>query len=161
MPTCISIERIGTIHSPFTSLENMPIQPVGAREVEGSVVLRPEFAPGLRDLDGFSHIYLIYHFHKAGNAKLEVVPYLDSQARGVFATRSPLRPGRLGMSIVEVLRVEDNVVFLRGVDVLDGTPLLDIKPYIPQFDQRENVRTGWMCKDRADVASARSDNRFV
>jgi tRNA (adenine37-N6)-methyltransferase len=161
MHCSISIEPVGTIHSPHTSLENMPIQPVGAREVEGTAILRPEFAPGLKDLDGFSHIYLLYHFHKAGNMKLEVVPFMDSQARGVFATRSPLRPSGLGMSIVEVLRVEDNVVFLRGVDVLDGTPLLDIKPYIPQFDQRENVRTGWMCGDREDVASARSDKRFV
>ncbi len=161
MHISVSIEQIGTIHSPYTSLENMPIQPVGAKEVEGTAVLRPELAPGLRDLDGFSHIYLLYHFHRAGNVKLEVVPYLDTRARGVFATRSPLRPSGIGMSIVEVLRVEDNVVFLRGVDVLDGTPLLDIKPYIPQFDQRENVRTGWMCKDCADVASTRSDNRFV
>lgn len=161
MRLSISIERIGTIHSPHTSLENMPIQPVGAMEVEGTAILRPEFAPGLKDLDGFSHIYLLYHFHKAGDMKLEVVPFMDSQARGVFATRSPLRPSGLGMSIVEVLRVQDNVVFLRGVDVLDGTPLLDIKPYIPQFDQRENVRTGWMCRDCADVASARSDKRFA
>lgn len=157
----IDLTCIGIIHTPYKDLKNMPIQPVGAKDTEGTLELAPEYAAGLKDLEGFSHVYLLYHFHKAGEMKLEVVPYMDTHTRGVFSTRSPLRPGRIGLSIVEVVRVEDNVVHLRGVDVLDGTPLLDIKPYIPQFDQRDNVRTGWMCKDCEDVANARSDDRFV
>ncbi len=154
------MQPIGTIHSPYTRIENMPIQPRGARDVEGSVHVREEFAEGLRDLDGFSHIYLLYHFHKAGEPRLTVVPFLDTTPRGVFATRSPLRPNPIGLSIVEVVRIEGTTIVIKGVDILDGTPLLDIKPYIPAFDAVENAASGWMTARPEDVEKTRSDDRF-
>lgn len=157
----VTLPCIGVIRSPFTELKNMPIQPVGAKDVEGRAEIEAHYQEGLKDLDGFSHIYLIYHFHQAPRVQLRVTPYMDDAEHGVFATRSPLRPAHIGMSVVELLRVEGSVLHLRGVDILDGTPLLDVKPYMPQFDARENVRTGWMQKDDDAVASARSDTRFA
>jgi tRNA-Thr(GGU) m(6)t(6)A37 methyltransferase TsaA len=157
----IEISKIGIIHSPFKELGNMPIQPVGAQDAEGEVVLEERFTAGLKDLDGFSHIYLIYHFHKATRMELEVVPYMDSEKRGVFATRSPLRSAHIGMSIVELLAVEGNRLKVRGIDVLDGTPLIDVKPYILQFDYREGATSGWMKSAQEEVDRKRSDNRFV
>ncbi|MFP3867884.1 MAG: tRNA (N6-threonylcarbamoyladenosine(37)-N6)-methyltransferase TrmO [Desulfobacteraceae bacterium] len=153
-------EYIGVIHSPFTALENMPIQPVGAQDVEGEVIVEERFQAGLKDLKGFSHIYLIYHFHQAIRTELEVLPYMDTEKRGVFATRSPLRPSHLGLSIVELLGIEGNRLKIRGVDILDGTPLLDIKPYILHFDHREGATSGWMKSSREDVEGRRSDDRF-
>lgn len=157
----VTLPYIGVVCSPFTKLEDMPIQPVGAPDTEGTVEIRPEYQDGLKDLEGFSHIYLLYHFHKASRVLLRVTPYMDSAEHGVFATRSPLRPAHLGMSVVELLAVEGNLLRIRGLDVLDGTPVLDIKPLMPQFDGRENVRTGWMQKDGEAVAAARSDTRFA
>jgi len=139
----------------------MPIQPVGAGDVEGEVVLDAKYADGLSDLDGFSHAYLIYVFHKAGAPKLRVTPYLDKLPRGVFATRSPLRPNPIGLSIVEIGGISGNRMRIRGVDILDGTPLLDIKPYLPQFDHRENASTGWMRAARETIENIRSDKRFT
>ena len=155
------MEPIGIIKSPFTRLEEMPIQPKGASGIDGVVEVEERFAEGLKDLDGFSHIYLIYEFHMAKRTDLSVVPFMDTVKRGVFSTRSPLRPNHIGLSIVELVRVEGNSVFIRGVDVLDGTPLLDIKPYIASFDEVENSRSGWMQADQAEVAEKRSDSRFV
>lgn len=154
-------DYIGVIRTPFTDLQGMPIQPCGAREVTGEVVINPELQEGLKDLDGFSHIYLIYHLHKAAQKKLTVVPFMDTVPRGVFATRSPVRPSHLGLSIVELLSVEENRIKVRGVDILDGTPLLDIKPYIHAFDCPENASSGWMTADRKEVEDKRSDQRFV
>ena len=152
---------IGVIHTPFTDPANMPIQPPGARDVLGTVVIDPEYAEGLKDLDGFSHIYLLYYFHKAAAARLRVVPFMDSEERGVFATRSPLRPGRIGLSLVELVAVEGTRLTVRGIDVLDGTPLIDIKPYIPQFDCWRTATSGWMKGSLSDVEKKHSDNRFV
>lgn len=154
-------DYIGTISSPFTTLSDMPIQPVGAKDAEGVVHVKETLAEGLTDLAGFSHIYLLYHFHAATRAELSVIPFMDTEKRGVFATRSPLRPSHIGLSIVEVMGVEGAAVRVRGIDVLDGTPLLDIKPYIPQFDHRDPVQTGWMAADRKAVCDARSDERFL
>lgn len=154
------MHSIGTIRSPFTSLSNMPVQPLGAMDIEGKVVVDSEFEEGLNDLEGFSHIYLLYHFHKAERTELSVVPFLDTQPRGVFATRSPLRPGHIGLSIVELLHREANVLTIRGVDILDNTPLLDIKPYIPAFDKARNCRTGWFSASTEEVEKTRSDSRF-
>jgi tRNA-Thr(GGU) m(6)t(6)A37 methyltransferase TsaA len=156
-----STEYIGVIHSPFTRLEDMPIQPVGARSVEGEVVVDERFAPGLQDLGGFSHIHLLYCFHLAARVELTVVPFMDSVVHGVFATRSPLRPVRLGLSVVELIAVEGNRLRVRGLDVLDGTPLLDIKPFIPQFDNRPGASSGWMKSTPDEVQRKRSDQRFV
>lgn len=155
------MKPIGVIRSPFQTLENMPIQPKGAYDIEGEVIVDPLYVNGLADLEGFSHIYLIYHFHKAGRTELRVTPFMDTCTRGVFSTRSPLRPNHIGLSIVELLQVVDNRLIVRGVDVLDDTPLLDIKPYIAQFDSVETSRSGWLCGDEHDVAAKRSDSRFV
>ena len=155
------IQPIGIIHSPFKQLENMPIQPKGAQEVLGQVELLPEFAAGLQDLEGFSHIYLIVQFHEARREALKVVPFMDNVPRGVFATRSPLRPNHIGLSIVELVEVNGNVLTIKGVDVLDGTPLLDIKPYIARFDHVNDSRSGWMQATDVEVKDKRSDGRFV
>ncbi|HPU86695.1 MAG TPA: tRNA (N6-threonylcarbamoyladenosine(37)-N6)-methyltransferase TrmO [Candidatus Latescibacteria bacterium] len=151
---------IGVIRSPFTKLEGMPIQSAGARDVEGTVEVCPECAEGLKDLDGFSHIYLIYWFHRAPRTELLVVPFLDTEQRGVFATRSPLRPSRIGLSIVELLHVEGRILTVRGVDILDGTPLLDIKPYVPEFDHRPGATSGWLKAAKGSPAQARAEREM-
>lgn len=157
----MTIEPIGTIHTPYSKLEEMPIQPKGAAGTIGTLLLDKAYAQGLADLDGFSHIYMLYHFHKASRTELTVTPFMDTVTRGVFATRSPLRPSHIGMSVTEIISVEGNVVTVKGIDILDGTPLLDIKPYIPQFDSVSDVRTGWMDRSDEEVADASSDSRFV
>ncbi len=138
----------------------MPIQPSGAAGVRGSVEILPELVEGLRDLDGFSHIILLYHFHQVQEFKLTVLPFLDSQPRGVFATRAPVRPNPIGLSIVRLLSVEGNILHVENVDILDGTPVLDIKPYVPAFDRPPADRVGWLEQARDKVQSKRSDSRF-
>ncbi len=160
-PSTISLEPIGFIHSPFTSLEDMPIQPKGAADAIGTLELQPQFADGLADLEGFSHVYLLYYFHKATATKLTVTPFMDTVQRGVFATRAPVRPSHLGLSVVELVGVEGNCVTVRGIDVLDGTPLLDIKPYIERFDHPGQSRSGWMQADDEAIRHRRSDERFT
>jgi len=155
------LQPIGTIHSPYKTLRDMPIQPKGAARELGTIEVFSEHTPGLRDLEGFSHIYLLYQFHKAERTELSVIPFMDSTARGVFATRSPLRPNHIGLSIVELTDVTGNIITIRGIDVLDGTPLLDIKPYIAAFDEVQNSRSGWMQASPAEVAAKRSDGRFA
>lgn len=152
---------IGTIHSPFTEARGMPIQPSGAAGVTGTVEVLPAYREGLADLDGFSHIILIYHFHRSESFKLKVVPFMDTAERGLFATRAPRRPNAIGLSVVALEKVEDGVLHIRGVDVLDGTPLLDIKPWVPAFDQPAEVRTGWLERTGHQVDSKRSDDRFA
>jgi tRNA-Thr(GGU) m(6)t(6)A37 methyltransferase TsaA len=139
----------------------MPIQPAGARDVEGRVRIDDCYAEGLRDLEGFSHVYLIYLFHKAKEMRLTVTPFLDTCTRGVFATRSPLRPNHIGLSIVELVRVEGNTLIIKGVDVLNETPLLDVKPYVENFDRVGQSRSGWMTASAEDVSAKRSDDRFT
>jgi len=156
----IELEPIGIIHTPFTDLEGMPIQPAGAAGVRGRVEVFEEYRAGLKDLDGFSHIILLYHFHRSRGFELEVVPFMDSEPRGLFATRAPRRPNPIGLSVVQLDRVEDGVLLVQNVDMLDGTPLLDIKPYVPEFDQPDRVRTGWLGRTARTVAERRSDDRF-
>lgn len=153
--------QVGIIHSPWKTLKNMPIQPKGAKEVIGKVEVFDEFAEGLHDLEGFSHIYLIYLFHKATRVELTVTPFMDTVERGVFATRSPLRPSHFGLSIVELLERKENEIVIRGVDILDQTPLLDIKPYIAAFDKVSESKSGWLTSSDEAVVKARSDDRFV
>jgi len=153
----ITLRPIGVIHSPHKRAEETPIQPVYAQGIEGSVEIFPEYADGLRDLEGFSHIYLIYHFHRAGPARLIVKPFLEDVPRGVFATRAPVRPNPIGLSLVRLVRREGNVLYLEDVDILDGTPLLDIKPYVSRFDSRENARCGW--QEGVDEGTARVRGR--
>ena len=155
------LRPIGVVRSPWVSLEGMPIQPAGAKGAEGQVLLDPEFATGLADLDGFSHAYLIYQFHQSQGFALTVTPFLDDTPRGLFSTRAPRRPNPIGLSIVRVLGVSGNVLRIGDVDVLDGTPLLDIKPYMPAFDAFPEARAGWAEKSQAQVGATRSDRRFV
>ena len=154
----IEYEPIGTVHSPFIDSKGTPIQPSRAKNVAGTVVVFQEFVDGLCDLDGFSHIILLCHLHKTANYRLKVIPFLDTQLRGLFATRAPNRPNPIGLSIVELLRVDGNTLTIRGVDLLDGTPVLDIKPYIGEFDSRDTLRVGWLKQARKDMNVA--DDRF-
>jgi tRNA-Thr(GGU) m(6)t(6)A37 methyltransferase TsaA len=133
---------IGVIHSPFTDKDKTPIQPTRSA-ASGYVEVFPEFAEGLLDLEGFSHIILLYVFHQSDSYTLRVKPFLDDQLRGLFATRYPYRPNPIGLSIVRLLAWHENILDIDGVDMLDGTPLLDIKPYVPEFDIYSDVRTGW------------------
>lgn len=156
----VSLEPIGTIYTPFEKKEGMPIQPKGAEGIKGRIVLYEEFAPGLADLDGFSHIILIYQFNKSEGFKLKVVPFLDNTPRGVFATRAPRRPNPIGLSVVRLTGINNNILDIENVDMLNETPLLDIKPYIPEFDFIELVRTGWAEKNITKLDNTRSDKRF-
>lgn len=139
----------------------MPIQPAGAAGVKGMVEVFAEFRPGLDDLDGFSHVILLYYFHRARDFKLHVVPFMDTEPRGLFATRAPNRPNPIGLSVVELNKIEDGVLHVQNVDVLDGTPLLDVKPYAPAFDAVADVRTGWLARAQARVAGQKADGRFT
>lgn len=157
----IEFKPIGRIHSPFTTLGGMPIQPTGALGVEGTVEVFPEFQAGLKDLDGFSHIILLYVFHESNKYKLNVVPYMDTEPRGLFSTRAPKRPNPIGLSVVQLDAIENGVLYIRNVDILDGTPLLDIKPFVPEFDAPQVERTGWLEQARKTVAKRKSDDRFI
>lgn len=152
MSRTIVYKPIGVIRSEHTEPERTPIQPVYAVCCSGRAEISPEFEAGLRDLDGFSHIHIIYHLHKAGQTRLMVKPFLQDVERGIFATRAPCRPNPIGMSIVRLVRREGNVLFLEGVDVLDGAPLLDIKPYIGRFDRIDGASNGW--QDEIDEETA-------
>jgi tRNA-Thr(GGU) m(6)t(6)A37 methyltransferase TsaA len=156
----ISYQPIGLIHSPFRDIAGMPIQPSGAANIQGRVELFSEFEPGLKDLAGFSHIILLYHFHQVQEPDLLVKPFMDSQARGIFATRAPKRPNPIGISVVELLEVEQNILRVKNIDILDGTPLLDIKPYVPEFDQHPADRVGWLEQLKGQVQTHRADRRF-
>lgn len=140
----VRLRPIGMIHSPHRRAEETPIQAVHARGVRGRAEVLPEYADGLRDLEGFSHMFLIYWFHKACSPQLIVKPFLDDATRGVFATRAPCRPNPIGLSTVRLVEREGNVLHLEDLDVLDGTPLLDIKPYVARFDRHDNTRSGWI-----------------
>ncbi len=144
---------IGVIHSEHTIAEETPIQPVYAKGCKGQVKVFAEFAEGLRDLEGFSYIYLLYHFHQSTGAKLLVKPFLQDAEHGVFATRAPCRPNAIGLSIVKLIKREGNVLHVENVDVIDGTPLLDIKPYTAKFDLYEVTKSGW--QDEVDDVLAR------
>lgn len=151
---------IGTIRSPFKALEGMPIQPRGAVGIPGTIELLPEFEVGLKDLYGFSHIILLYLFDRSEGFNLEVIPFMDTSPRGVFATRAPKRPNPIGLSVVELESVEETVLHIRNVDILDGTALLDVKPFVPEFDCPQDVRTGWIANSQDSVSTKKSDGRF-
>ena len=156
----IQYRPIGIIHSPFKDIEGMPIQPTGASKIKSTIEIYPEFTEGLKDLEGFSHIILLYHFHKVKESKLIVTPFMDSQSRGVFATRAPKRPNPIGLSIVKLINIEQNILNIGNIDVIDGTPLLDIKPYVPEFDQHQADRVGWLEKAKGKIQNKKSDGRF-
>lgn len=156
----IQYQPIGVIHTPFKDVEGMPIQPAGAANTQGTVEVFPRFADGLKDLEGFSHIILLYHLHRVQSSQLIVMPFLDSQPRGVFATRAPKRPNPIGLSVVKLLSVKQNALHVENVDIIDGTPLLDIKPYVPEFDWHQADRIGWLEQAIGKVQNASSDRRF-
>ncbi|WP_338751599.1 tRNA (N6-threonylcarbamoyladenosine(37)-N6)-methyltransferase TrmO [Bacillus sp. FJAT-52991] len=139
----ITLEAIGTIYTPFKEEKGMPIQAVAAKDVEGYIEINEEFVPGLKDIEEFSHLTLIYHLHLVTDVSLEVKPFLDHQPHGVFATRYPRRPNKIGLSTVRLQRAEGNRLYISEVDMLNETPLLDIKPFVPQFDNRETNQIGW------------------
>ena len=136
------MSTIGVIHSPYTEKSETPIQPSRSQAI-GTVEVYPKFADGLQDIEGFSHLILLYVFHRSSEYSLQVTPFLDDQTRGLFATRYPCRPNPIGLSTVRLLSRDANVLEIEGVDVLDGTPLLDVKPYMPEFDIHQDVSAGW------------------
>jgi tRNA-Thr(GGU) m(6)t(6)A37 methyltransferase TsaA len=158
----LTYRPIGRVRSPFKEREGAPIQGAFAPEAKGAIEVLPEFAEGLADLDGFSHIWVLYHFHLSGGFKLKVVPFMDDVERGLFSTRAPRRPNPIGLSLVRLLGVEGNVLRIAEVDMLDGTPVLDIKPYSPEIDGRPEVRCGWLDGVDPDTRRRRSraDGRF-
>jgi tRNA-Thr(GGU) m(6)t(6)A37 methyltransferase TsaA len=158
MTNIIEYRPIGVVHSPFTDQRGTPIQPSRADGARGTVEIFSEFAEGLSDLAGFSHIYLICHLHRIEGYELKVVPYLDTVRRGLFATRSPRRPNPIGLSVVDLISIEGNVLTVENIDMLDGTPVLDIKPFTAEFDERHGVRTGWL--EQARASRRRADDRF-
>jgi len=151
---------IGIIHSPFKSREGMPIQPIGAIGVKAEIEIFPEYVEGLQDLEGFSHITLLYHCHLSKAYKLKVKPFLDDVARGLFATRAPARPNPIGMSLVRLMRIENATLFVQDIDIIDQTPLLDIKPFVPDFDVRKAAKTGWLAKKASNAKKISDDGRF-
>ena len=150
---------IGIIHTPFKTTQGMPVQASRAKGIKGKIEIKPEYVEGLEDLDGFSHIILLFHFHLSQGYSLKVIPFFDDQLRGVFATRAPKRPNSIGLSIVALKKVSANILEVEDVDMLDGTPLLDIKPYTPEFDTRDNVKCGWLAN--AKSKKVKSDKRFI
>lgn len=160
IPKEIRYSPIGVIHSPHKDIKGMPIQPTGAKGIGGTVEVKKKYTDGLKDLGGFEYIMLIYHFHRSKVYSLEVKPFLDDSLRGVFATRAPKRPNAIGMSIVRLLKVEGNTLHIEDVDILDGTPLLDIKPYVPDFDVRRTNAIGWLSRKAVRAITKKSDGRF-
>jgi tRNA-Thr(GGU) m(6)t(6)A37 methyltransferase TsaA len=156
----IRYKPIGIIHSPFKEPRGTPIQPAGAWDIESTVEIASEYVEGLEDVGGFSHIILIYHFHLSRGYLLKVKPYMDEKSRGVFATRAPRRPNPIGTSVVRLVKVDGNMLYIKDVDIVDGTPLLDIKPYVPEFDIRKVERIGWLKKNVNKLSRARDDGRF-
>jgi len=158
--TLIEYRPIGIIHSPFKTPEGTPIQPTGAKDVEGSIEIFPEYTAGLDDLTGFSHIFLIYHFHLSKKFSLKVTPFLDNRKRGLFATRAPSRPNPIGLSVVRLVDITDGNLMVKDIDVVNGTPLLDVKPYVPEFDVRQVDQNGWIGKRTREIEGAADDGRF-
>jgi tRNA-Thr(GGU) m(6)t(6)A37 methyltransferase TsaA len=156
----IRYSPIGVIYSPFKEPKGMPIQPSGAQGIAGTVEVMPEYRDGLKDLEGFSHIFLVYHFHLSQGYSLMVKPFLDDSMRGVFATRAPRRPNGIGISVVRLVKIEGCVLYIEDLDMVDGTPLLDIKPYVPEFDGRAAERIGWLAGKLEKAAAMEADERF-
>jgi len=157
----IKFRPIGIIHSPFKEAKGVPIQPSAAKGIEGKVEIFPEYTEGLEDIGNFSHIFLIYHLHLSRKYSLKVKPYMDDKERGVFATRAPSRPNPIGISVVELLEVDGNMLHIKNVDIVDGTPLLDIKPYVPEFDIHNVKKIGWLEKNVHKLPETKDDGRFI
>jgi tRNA-Thr(GGU) m(6)t(6)A37 methyltransferase TsaA len=157
----IKYKPIGIIHSPFKEPQGTPIQPAGAKGTNGTVEIFLEYAEGLKDIEGFSHIILLYHFHLSKESTLIAKPYMDNETHGVFAMRGPSRPNPIGISVVRLVKVEGNMLHIRDVDIVDGTPLLDVKPYIPEFDIRKVQRIGWLEENVHKLSTSKDNGRFT
>ncbi len=151
---------IGIIHSPFRQAQGTPVQPFSARDIRGSVEVFAPFLPGLKDLEGFERVWLLFWCDRASAAELLVTPYRDRVKRGLFATRAPARPNPIGISVVRLLEIRKNTLQVAELDILDGTPLLDIKPYVPQYDSYPTARCGWLDADNIDKGTLTADSRF-
>ena len=152
---------IGVVHSPFKVPQDVPIQSAAAEGVTGYIELSTEYVEGLRDVGGFSHLILIYHCHMAQEYSLLVRPFLDKQLHGVFSTRAPSRPNPIGLSIVRLNKIENTLLHIKDVDIIDGTPLLDIKPFVPEFDERTTAKIGWLTGNIDNMRQRRDDGRFA
>ena len=156
----IIYKPIGIIHSPFKTIEGVPIQPAGANDIRGKIEVYKEYSEGLHSLEAFSHIILVYHFHLSEGYNLKTIPFMDGSEHGVFATRAPKRPNPIGISVVKVKSIETNIINIENIDVIDGTPLLDIKPYVSRFDNVKKEKNGWLSDNKNAVSFMKSDNRF-
>ena len=152
--------QIGIIHSPFKEPKGTPIQPRAAQGIDGTVEVFQEYTEGLKDIDGFSHVILVYHFHLSKESSLKVKPFMDDQTHGVFSTRAPNRPNPIGISVVQLVKIEGNILQVKDLDIVDGTPLLDIKPYVPEFDIRDAKKKGWLEKNVSKLTTSKDDGRF-
>lgn len=156
----IILKPIGTIYTPFKEPVGVPIQSIAGKGIEGRVEIFPEFEEGLCDTEGFSHLILLFHLHKSWKSDLKVKPFMDEDYRGVFSTRSPNRPNPIGLSIVELVKRKGNILYIKDLDIIDGTPLLDIKPYIPASDIRETEKIGWLKNKIDKMKEMKDDGRF-
>ncbi len=156
----ITFKPIGKILSQFKEPKGTPIQPTAEGSGAGKIEIFPEYQEGLKDIDGFSHLILLYYCHRAGDPSLTVKPFMEDRERGIFSIRAPSRPNSIGLSIVRLLKVDNNILYIKDIDILDETPLLDIKPYVPDFDKREDVRIGWLEKNVKKLSNTEDDGRF-
>lgn len=151
---------IGIIHTPFKQGKGTPIQPTAGGGIKGKIEMFSQYEKGLKDLQGFSHIILLYHMHKAKEYRLLAKPFLSDTEKGIFAIRAPSRPNSIGLSIVRLQKIEQNMIYIQDLDIIDGTPLLDIKPWVGEFDRRENIRTGWLENNVDKLDHTRDDGRY-
>lgn len=152
---------IGVISTPFKKPRGTPIQPRAARGIKGRVIVYEKYREGLKGLRGFSHIILLFHFHLSAKFTLLVKPYMDNKLYGVFATRAPRRPNSIGISVVKLKKIKGNVLYVEDIDIVDGTPLLDVKPYVPHFDTPEVKRIGWLAENIHQLPRKKDDGRFL
>jgi len=157
----IKYKQIGTVYSPFKEPKGTPIQPTGGEDIEGTIEVFPEYSEGLKDLDGFSHIILLFHCHLTKSVSLKVKPFLDDQLHGIFSTRSPGRPNPIGISVVRLEKIMGNILHIKDLDIVNGTPLLDIKPFVPEFDVKKATKIGWLEKNVNRLSRMKDDGRFL
>ena len=157
----ITYRAIGIIHSPFKEPKNTPIQPISSNGAKGTAEIFPDYVDGLKDLDGFSHVILIFNFHLARPYSLLVKPFVDNSLRGIFSTRAPSRPNPIGISIVRLIKIEENLLHIQDLDVIEGTPLLDLKPYVPEFFDTNKIKIGWLTDKIPEFDSKKDDGRFA
>ncbi len=160
MTDLITYKPIGKVKSIYKQPAGTPIQPNNGVQ-PGEIEIYPEFQDGLMDLDGFSHVILLYHFHLLKNTSLKVIPFMDTTEHGIFATRSPARPNKIGLPVLKIVKIEHNIITVEGIDIVNNTPVLDIKPYVPQFDTPELSEIGWLENNYMKQKDMKDDERFL